>query len=97
MQVKVTIEPPHRQNILASVSLELVAEDGTHVFVHDCRVLKNKGGVLWFSMPTHSVQIGGGRQAYEYKPTIEVNNALHRRISDTVLAAFEAWQAGGSQ
>ena len=84
-QIRVTLKPSNRANVLASVSVELKTDLGT-IIINDARILKNKAGVLWFTLPTFSITVG---KTYEYLPAIELPAALHRQLSDAALAEFE--------
>ncbi len=94
-QVRVTVKSPQRPNVLASVSVEIQTDYGT-IRIHDGRILRNKAGVAWFSLPTFSITAG---KTYEYFPTVELPASLHRQVSDAALNAFEQWAAanGGAQ
>ena len=87
-QIRITLKPSHRANVLASVSVSIETEFGI-VRINDGRILKNKAGVLWFALPTFSVTVG---KSYEYLPAIEVPATLHRQVSDAALAEFEKWE-----
>jgi hypothetical protein len=84
-QIKVTLKPSHRANVLAAVSVEIETELGT-ITINDGRILRNKAGQLWFSLPTFSIAVG---KSYEYKPSAELSSALHQRVASAVLDEFE--------
>jgi DNA-binding cell septation regulator SpoVG len=48
------IEPSKRPNVRAQVSIALSGES-FKITVNDVRVLQNRQGQFWVSMPTHSV------------------------------------------
>jgi|SRR5215467_7961485 len=87
-RITVTFKPSHRPTVLASVTIILETDLGT-VTISDARVLRNKAGVLWFSLPTHSVTKG---REYEYFSTVELSPALQRQISDAALSGFVEWE-----
>lgn len=60
------------------------------ITIHDCRLLRNKSGVVWFALPSFSVQRTGSRQ-YEYKPTVELSPDLLQQISLEALRVYRAW------
>ena len=90
-QIEVTLKPSHRANVLASVTVELETDLGT-VAINDGRILRNRSGAAWFSMPTFSVTKG---REYEYFTTVELNPSLHRQVAEKALAEFERWEKGG--
>ena len=87
VSISVQICKSHRPNVLAGASVTIQLDGGGSIELHDCRLLKNKAGVLWASLPTYSVQIGRG---YEYRPTIVLSPALHQEVSTAILRAYEA-------
>jgi hypothetical protein len=76
---------PH---IVANATVTIESDAGA-ICINDGRVLLNRNGVLWFSLPTHSIQ--KGRQ-YEYKPTVELSPSLALQVSAEVLRAYEVWR-----
>ena len=84
-QVRITLKPSHRPNVLASVAVELETDLGT-ITINDGRILKNKAGALWFALPTFSVTSG---KQYEYFPSVELPPSLLRKVGDQALAAYE--------
>ena len=82
---RITLKPSHRQNVLASVTVELETELGK-ITINDGRILKNKAGALWFALPTFSVTSG---KQYEYFPSVELSPSLLRKVTDETLAAYE--------
>jgi hypothetical protein len=86
--IRITIKPSHRPSVLAAVSIELQTDLGLIRF-HDGRILRNKAGQLWFSLPTFSITVG---KSYEYKPTLELSAALHQQVASAALAEFEQWE-----
>ena len=90
--IRVTIKPSHRPpNVLASVSIELETELGL-IRINDGRILRNKAGQLWFSLPTFSISVG---KTYEYKSSAELSPALHQQVAIAALAEFE--RLGGAR
>ncbi|HZU45291.1 MAG TPA: hypothetical protein VE994_21620 [Terriglobales bacterium] len=83
---------PNLPNMLASATVTIETEAGP-VRIHDCRLLQNKNGIVWFSFPTFSVQ--HGQRQFEYKPTVEMPPALAQQISTEALRAYEQWKQGG--
>lgn len=92
MQIKViSFNRSPKPTVLASVRLELAADNGESVTVDDARVLRNKHGQLWLAMPSYSVPAAGGR-SYDYLPAVILSTKLKRKVEDAVLPAFEAWE-----
>jgi hypothetical protein len=89
--IRVTLKPSHRANVLAAVTVELETDLGT-VTISDGRILRNRSGVPWFSMPTYSVTKG---REFEYFPTVELSPSLHRLVAEKALAEFEQWEKRG--
>jgi hypothetical protein len=89
--IRITLKPSTRQNVLASVSVELDTELGV-IHIHDGRILKNKAGACWFSLPTFSITVG---KTFEYHAAVELPATLHRQVSDAALAEFEQWEKCG--
>jgi hypothetical protein len=89
--ISVVITPPFRSNphIVATASVSITTEGGT-LTINDGRVLLNRNGVLWFSLPTYSIPNG---RNYQYKSTVELSPALALQVSSAVLQAYEQWQA----
>jgi len=77
--------------VLASVRIEVWAENGESITIDDARVLRNKHSQLWLAMPSYSVPASGGRN-YDYLPAVILSTALKRAVEDAVLPAFEAWE-----
>ena len=97
MKVAVEIQPslrPNSPNMLASATVTLETEAGA-VRIHDCRLLQNKNGIVWFSFPTFSVQ--HGQRQFEYKPTVEVPPALAQQVSGEALRSYEQWKQGSAR
>jgi hypothetical protein len=92
MQVKVlAFTRSNKPAVLASVRLELAADNAQSVTIEDARVLRNKHGQLWLAMPSYSVPANGGR-SYDYFPAVIMSTKLKREVEDAVLPAFEAWE-----
>jgi hypothetical protein len=87
-EIYISLKPSHRANVLASVDVQLETNLGT-ISIRDARILRNRSGVAWFSLPTFSVTKG---REYEYFATVELSPNLHRRVSDAALAEFELWE-----
>lgn len=90
MRISVSILPSFRSNsnIVASASVS-IESDACVVHIHDCRLIRSKSGVVWFSLPTFSVQ--SGRQV-EYRPTIELSEGVAQQVSSEALRAYEIWR-----
>jgi len=86
--IRITLKPSTRQNVLASVSIELDTELGS-ITINDARILRNRSGVAWFSLPTFSVTKG---REYEYFASVELSPKLHRQVSDAALGNFVQWE-----
>jgi hypothetical protein len=87
-QVRITLKPSHRSNVLAAVTVELDTDIGA-ITISDARILRNKAGVAWFALPTYSVTSG---REYQYFASVELSPTLHRQVSDAALAEFERWE-----
>ena len=85
--ISVQICKSHRPNVLAGASVTIQLDGGGSIELHDCRLLRNKAGVLWASLPTYSVQIG---RSYEYRPTVVLSPALHQEVTAAILRVYEA-------
>ena len=95
--VSVRIVPSLRPNlasVLASAVVTVETAAGP-ITIHDCRILENKNGVLWFSFPTFSVPVGA--RQFEYRQTLELPAALAQQISAEAIRAFEEWKQGGAR
>ena len=90
MKVTVTIEPPFRTNpsMLASATVVLETEAGT-VRINDCRLLQNKAGIVWFSLPTYHIQHPSKRS--EFLPTIELSPVATHEVTAEALRAYQLW------
>jgi DNA-binding cell septation regulator SpoVG len=82
------IEPSNRPNVRAQVSVVLSGES-FKIIINDVRVLQNRQGQLWVSMPTHSVQRNTGDVGFV--PTVELNSLLNTEVCLCALAEFEKW------
>jgi hypothetical protein len=91
--IRITIKPSHRPSVLAAVSIDLHTDLGT-IRIHDGRILRNKAGQLWFSLPTFSITVG---KSYEYQASLELSGALHRQVSEAALKAYEQSEPGGGR
>jgi DNA-binding cell septation regulator SpoVG len=98
MQVKVlAFSRSPKPAVLASVRVEVAAEDGgDSIVIDDARVLRNKHGQLWLAMPSYSVPSANGR-SYDYLPAVILSTKLKRDVEDAVLPAFEAWEHESAQ
>jgi DNA-binding cell septation regulator SpoVG len=86
------IEPSHRPNVRAHVSVVLSGES-FKITINDVRVLQNRQGQFWVSMPTNSVPRNTGDIGFI--PTVELNSLLNTEVSLCVLAEFEKWNSAG--
>jgi hypothetical protein len=92
MQVRVlAFTRSSKPAVLASLRLELAADNGESVIIDDARVLRNKHGQFWVAMPSYSIPAAGGR-SYDYLPAVVLSTKLKREVEDAVLPAFEAWE-----
>ena len=89
-RISVQIQPTHRSSVLSSAQVTLQLEDGTTIEINDCRVMRNRQGVLWAALPRYSVTLN---KTYEYHPSVVLSPALHREVSDAILAAYSAHSA----
>jgi hypothetical protein len=90
MKVTVTIEPPFRTNpsMLASATVTLQTNAGI-VRINDCRLLQNKAGIVWFSLPTYHVQDPSKRS--EFLPTVELSPVATHEVTTEALRAYQRW------
>jgi hypothetical protein len=90
MKVTVTIEPPFRTNpsMLASATVTLKTDAGI-VRINDCRLLQNKAGVVWFSLPTYHLPDPSKRS--EFLPTIELSPVTTHEVTTEALRAYQLW------
>jgi hypothetical protein len=89
MKISIQIEPslkPNSPNLLASATVTLETENGP-IVIRDCRLLKNRRGAVWFSLPSFRVQ-ASGRQV-EYRQTIELPRAIQQQISTEALRLYK--------
>lgn len=95
MKITVEIQPSLKANspsVLASATVTLETETGP-IVIHDCRLLKNRRGAVWFSLPGFRVQFSG---QIEYRRTIELPRAVEQQISAEALRLYkQSAQAGG--
>jgi hypothetical protein len=97
MNITAQVEPSNRPNLpnmLASATVTIETDAGP-VCIHDCRILQNKNGIVWFSFPIFSVQ-HAARQ-FEYRQTIELPPTVAQQISTEALHAYEQWKQGGAR
>lgn len=85
--INVTLHAPRKSNLEFNASVTLQFENGSLITIHDLRVIKNKMGQLWVALPNYSVTSGG--KSWEYFPTVELDAATLRTISDAVLLKVE--------
>lgn len=92
VKIAVQIQPSLKANpnIVANATVMIETEAGA-IYIHDCRLLRNKTGVVWFSLPTFSVQHGS--KQFEYRPTVEIPATLAQQVSSEALRAFGEWSA----
>ena len=86
-RVSVQIKPTHRPSVLIAAQVTIALDDGTTIEIHDCRVMRNRQGVLWAALPSYSITAG---KQYEYHPSVVLSPVLHREVSEAILAAYEA-------
>lgn len=97
MQIKVlAFRKSVRPTVLASVEIEIAFDSGDSIVIADARVLRNRQGSTWLSMPNYSQPSadtrGGAR--YEYFPALGLSQQLKRAVDDVVLPAYEEWAVG---
>lgn len=85
--VTVQLRPSHRPSVLSAAQVTIQLEDGTTIEIHDCRVMRNRQGILWAALPSYSITAG---KQYEYHPSVVLSPALHREVAEAILAAYEA-------
>ena len=56
-KIRVQICKSHRPNVLAAATTTIQLDGGGSIELHDCRLLRNKSGILWVSLPTFSVAL----------------------------------------
>lgn len=97
-RVSVQLKPTHRPSVLSAAQVIIALDDGATIEIHDCRVMRNRQGVLWAALPSYSITAG---KQYEYHPSVVLSAALHREVADAILAAYEAQAkrvpSGGAQ
>jgi DNA-binding cell septation regulator SpoVG len=86
-RVSVQLRPTHRPSVLSAAQVTIELEDGTTIEINDCRVMRNRQGILWAALPSYSVTAG---KQYEYHPSVVLSPVLHREVTDAILAAYEA-------
>ena len=97
MNIKVEIQPslkPNLPNVLASATVTLETEAGS-IAIYDCRILQNKNGIVWFSLPTFSVQ--HAPRQFEYRQTLELPAEVAQRVSAEAIRAYEGRKQGGAR
>jgi DNA-binding cell septation regulator SpoVG len=91
MNVEVkSIEPATKPHRLADATVDLLDSAGDSFTISDIRILQNRQGTPWVTMPSRS--IADGNRSFQYLPQIECSKQLHRKIEDAVLEAFEKWK-----
>ena len=87
--ITVEVYPAARSSQIASARVRLETDFGA-VAIDDCRLLRNKSGVVWFALPSYSLPTNG--RTFEYHPTVEVPPNLLQEISNAALQAYNAYQ-----
>ncbi len=80
--------PPDKPAILAVAQVELGFDEHSVTF-DDVRILRNRQGELWVSLPTRSVRPSNSSREYQYVPVITLSRLLKRQVEDAVLAEYE--------
>ena len=91
-RVSVQLRPTHRPSVLSAAQATIELDDGSSIEIHDCRVMRNRQGVLWAALPSYSITAG---KQYEYHPSVVLSPALHREVSEAILTAYEKSQPSG--
>jgi hypothetical protein len=87
--IAVEVYPAARSSQIASARVRLRTDLGL-IVIDDCRLLRNKAGVVWFALPSYSLPTNG--RQFEYRPTLEVPPALLQQISTEALRAWHDQQ-----
>jgi DNA-binding cell septation regulator SpoVG len=87
VKVEVKIVESHRQSVKAAAKVKLTFDDGSVIVIDDIRVLENKQGTFWVSMPMYV--ISDGKKDWVYHPSVILSNTLNREVSDAILAAYK--------
>jgi hypothetical protein len=88
--IAVEVYPAARPSQIASARVKLTTDLGV-IAIDDCRLLRNKSGVVWFSLPSYSLPTNN--RQFEYRATLEVPPDLLQQISTEALRAYNAWHA----
>ena len=70
-RVSVQLKPTHRPSVLSAAQVTIALDDGTTIEIHDCRVMRNRQGVLWAALPSYSITAG---KQYEYHPSVVLSS-----------------------
>jgi DNA-binding cell septation regulator SpoVG len=84
-RVSVRLKPTHRPSVLSAAQVTIELADTT-IEIHDCCVMRNRQVILWAALPSYSITAG---KQYEYHPSVVLSPALHREVSEAILAAYE--------
>jgi hypothetical protein len=87
--ITVEVYPAARSSQIASARVRLETNVGL-IVIDDCRLLRNKSGVVWFALPSFSFPTNG--RQFEYRPTLEVPPDLLQEISTEALKAYGTWR-----
>ena len=63
--ITVEVYPAARSSQIASARVRLQTDLGP-ITIDDCRLLRNKSGVVWFALPSYSLPTSG--RQFEYRP-----------------------------
>jgi hypothetical protein len=88
VEVRPSVRASNTQVASATVR---VATDLGLIVIHDCRILKNKQGVAWFSLPAFSIPTAG--RSFEYHATLELPADLLQLITQEALKSYSLWHA----
>jgi len=86
--ITVEVYPAARSSQIASARVRLETNVGL-IVIDDCRLLRNKSGIVWFALPSFSLPTNG--RAFEYHQKLEVPPDLLQRISAEALRAYGTW------
>jgi hypothetical protein len=87
--ITVEVYPAARSSQIASARVRLETNLGL-IVIDDCRLLRNKSGVVWFALPSFSLPTNG--RAFEYHQTLEVPPDLLQEVSTEALRVYGMWR-----
>lgn len=93
-----SIAPSRKPQAVADLCLVIETDLG-RIEIADCRVLKNRNGIAWFSLPTFAVCDSTGK-VLRHEPIVTLTRELKEAVPSIALRAFETWereQSGSSE